>query len=194
MIFNLLNLHLGDVLMALPAMRAGDLCIAQPQHRVPDAPVEWLDSGRGVAPRDLHLRHQTDAWLGAVGREPMRHTLLPPVERSSIVIAPTVRGAGRQWGGWDALIEALPAALVVTAEWCRRTWMQALNAAHTVICPDTGTAHMADALGVPKVVALHGQGKNHFERYAPYWRREDCIVRDSMQDIAVDDVLAVVNA
>jgi len=192
-VFNLLTLHLGDVLMALPAMRAGDSCIAQEQHRAPGAPVAWVDGVKGIAPHDLHLRHQTDAWLAATGREPMRHILLSPVERSGIVIAPTVRDAVRQWSGWDALTEALPAALVVTAEWCRKTWMQALNVAHTVICPDTGTAHMADALGVPKVVALHGQGQKHFERYAPYWRREHCIVRDSMQEIAVDDVLAVIH-
>jgi hypothetical protein len=191
--FNLLTLHLGDVLMALPAMRAGDSCIAREQHRVSGVPVAWLDAGLGIAPRDLHMRHQADAWLAATGREPMRHVLLPPVERSGIVIAPAVRDTGRHWGGWDALFEALPAALVVTAHWSRKAWVQALNAAHTVICPDTGTAHMADALGVPKVVALHGQGQKHFERYAPYWNREHCIVRDSMQDIAVDDVLAVIH-
>ena len=58
---------------------------------------------------------------------------------------------------------------------------------------DTGTAHMADALGVPRVVALHGQGQAHFERYAPYWNRRHCVVRDTMAAITVDDVLGMIH-
>lgn len=193
MIFNLLTMHLGDVLMALPAMRAGDSVIAQEQYRVPHVPVRWVYEGTGIAPRDLQLGHQTDAWLNATGRAPVRHQLLPEGKRFSVLIAPDVKDETRHWMGWAALQEAIPSAVVVGASWSRTVWMRALSAAHTVICPDTGTAHMADALGVPRVVALHGNGRTHFSRYAPYWSRGHCIVRDSMRDITVDDVLGVIH-
>ena len=191
MLLNLSTLHLGDVLMALPAMRAGDRVVARPQHRVPGAPVAWLDVGDGTVAK-LHAEHQTDAWLRATGREPVRHTLLPPRLRRGVVIAPSVDGPERQWRGWGDLIHALPDAEVVRATDSRHWWMQALAGAACVVCPDTGTAHMADALGVPRVVALHGQGQAHFERYAPYWNRQRCIVRDTMSAITVDDVLEMI--
>lgn len=47
---------------------------------------------------------------------------------------------------------------------------------------------MADALGVPRVVALHGDRRNWI-RCAPYWNRAHCVVRDSMAAITLNDVL-----
>lgn len=48
---------------------------------------------------------------------------------------------------------------------------------------------MADALGVPRVVALYGQGWAHFNTYAPYWNRGACLVAERMDDITVDSVM-----
>lgn len=192
MIFDLSSLHLGDVLMAMPAMRAGDSVVARPQHRVPGLSVEWLDSGRGVHAHIQRVEHATDAWLAAAGRAPVRHSLLPEVERTLTVIAPAVDACAKQWHGWLALGAALRDAIWLGASEAREAWMAMLNRAHTVICPDTGTAHMADALGVPRVVALHGVPAN-WPKCAPYWNREHCIVRARMDDITVGDVLEVVS-
>ena len=191
MIFDLSTLHLGDVLMAMPAMRAGDAVIARPQHRVPGAPVAWLDAGRGVQACFERGQHVTDAWLALTGRYPVRHRLTPSDERTLLVIAPHVAAPAKQWGHWDELAARFADAVVLTADLCRDAWMSALNRAHTVICPDTGTAHMADALGVPKLIVLHGVPAN-WPRCAPYWNRKGCIVRPSMDEITVGDVMEVV--
>lgn len=195
MIFDLSTLHLGDVLLALPAMRAGDSVIARQEHRVPGAPVAWLDTGTGdVRPR-LGRMHETAAWLEATRRPPRRHRLLPPAAlRSGVVIAPDVRSERKRWGRWGDLRMALPDAHVIRATDSRHWWMQAMAGAAAVVCPDTGTAHMADALGVPRVVVLHGMGQAHFGRYHPYWTAgEHCIVRDTMDAITVADVLGALN-
>lgn len=194
MIFNLSTMHLGDVLMALPAMRAGDQVIAREQHRVPGAPVEWLDSGVSPLQPELCRFHQTNTWLRAADRTPMRHELLPPpADRYGVVLAPAVRGKARHWPHWLELQRRLgPEALVVDGDVPRAAWMAALNGARVVVCPDTGTAHMADALGVPKVVVLHGLGWAHYWRYHPYWNATHCIVRDRIDEITVDDVIGEV--
>jgi hypothetical protein len=173
--------------MAMPAMRVGDSVVARPQHRVPGLPVDWLDSGDGLHAQHRRGQHVTGAWLDLVGREPVRHPLLPEVDRTLTVIAPAVAAREKQWDKWDAL--KLPHAVWVDALLARNAWMTLLNRAHTVICPDTGTAHMSDALGVPKVIVLHGMGAAHFNTYAPFWNRSHCIVRDSMGDISVDHVM-----
>lgn len=191
MVFDLLSLHLGDVLMAMPAMRAGDAVVARPQHRVPRLPVEWLDAGLGVHAQIKRGEHATDAWLAAAGREPVRHALLPEVERTLTVIAPAVDAPAKQWHGWLALGQMLRDAVWIGASEARAAWMGLLSRAHTVICPDTGTAHMADALGVPRVVALHGVPAN-WPKCAPFWNRTHCVARDSMSEITVDDVMEVV--
>lgn len=192
--FDLSTGHLGDALMALPAMRAGDSVIARRAHRVPGAPVSWLDAGSA----DVRLRtrdhgHATDAWLRATGRAATRHQLLSEVPKTLTVIAPAVAAPAKQWGGWQALMRALPHAVVVMSSLSRAAWMRVLNRAHTVICPDTGTAHMADALGCPRVIALHGVPEN-WPRCAPYWNRAHCIARPSMAQIALGDVLEAVRA
>jgi hypothetical protein len=190
MIFDLTALHLGDVLLALPAMRAGDAVIARPEHRVPGAPVEWLDSGRATVSPRLGSAHETAAWLAACGRAAAGHRLLPAMRRELLVFAPAVRLGSKRWSGFAALGAARPDAVWVGGDSGRDEWMRTLNRAHTVVCPDTGTAHMADALGVPRVIALHGMGRAHFERYHPYWSRgAHCVVRDSMSAISVGDVL-----
>lgn len=198
MIFDLSTMHLGDVLMALPAMRYGDLVIARAQHRVPGAPVGFIDPdgapihGR-IYPAPRRGRHSTDAWLESTGRSAVRHRLMPGHgTRSGIVIAPAVNAEGKKWHGWHELQEALPTAALVDGRVPRHEWMQALNDADTVICPDTGTAHMADALGVPRVVVLHGVPAN-WPHCAPFWDRRYCIARSSMDEISVADVLEVVN-
>ena len=195
MIFDLSTLHLGDVLLALPAMRAGDSVIARQEHRVPGAPVTWLDTGTGDVRPHLGRMHETAAWLEATRRPPRRHRLLPPAAlRSGVVIAPDVRSERKRWGRWGDLRMALPGADVIRATDSRHWWMQVLAGAACVVCPDTGTAHMADALGVPKVVVLHGMGWPHYNRYRPFWNARDCIVRDTMDAITVEEVMGVVRA
>ena len=188
MIFDLRGLHLGDVLLAMPAMRAGDGVVVGAQHRVPGAPVTWLDAGRG--PCVSSVGHRTDAWLLATGRKPVQHALLPAADKDLLVIAPDVALPRKRWDKWDVLRLHLPHAIWVTASLARDAWMALLNRAHTVICPDTGTAHMADALGCPRVVGLYGRD---FDTFAPYWGRNHCVVRDGMQAITVDDVLEAVH-
>lgn len=188
MIFDLQGLHMGDVLLALPAMRAGDSVIVAEPHRVPGAPVAWLDHGRGVCIGANG--HRTERWLAATGRAPVHHQLLPGAPKDLLVIAPTVALERKQWSGWQDLGARLPNAVWAAADLAREAWMALLNRAHTVICPDTGTAHMADALGCPRVVGLYGRD---FETFSPYWGRAHCIVRDGMNAITVDDVLEVVN-
>lgn len=191
--FDLSTSHLGDILMAMPAMRAGDHVVANPKHRVPGLPVTWLDAGKGLHARPRSGQHTTDAWLRETCREPVFHHLLQPVKRTEIVIAPQVDAAAKRWPWFEELRAALPQAVVAHRRLGRRAWMGLLNCAHTVICPDTGTAHMADALGVHRVIALHGVPSN-WPRCAPYWNRNHCIARGSMREIAVDDVLEVLNA
>lgn len=190
--FNLMSLHLGDVLMAMPAMREGDLVSVRDRHKVPDAPVLWTECG-GASPRDLDRKHQTAAWLDMTGRSPVRHELMATEERTALLLAPDVTSERKQWGGWAELTQALPEAKMVGSSVNRLEWMRMLNSAHTVVCPDTGTAHMADALGVPKVIVLHGMGQKHFERYAPFWNKKYCIVRDTMEDITIDSVMEMVH-
>lgn len=197
MIFDLSTMHLGDVLMALPAMRAGDAVVTR--HRVPGAPVEWIDPEVAPPARERTYpamrrgRHTTDAWLESTGRAPVRHRLAPEADKRHIVIAPAVRAPEKQWPAdrWASLLDAIPGALYVDGDVDRAEWMHCLNIADTVICPDTGTAHMADALGCPRVIALHGVPAN-WPHCAPYWDRRYCIARESMDAITVDDVLEVV--
>lgn len=192
MIFDLSTLHLGDVLMAMPAMRAGDRVIAKYQHRVPGLAVDWLDDGEGLHAVPKRGQHFTDAWLAASGRQPAYHRLLIAAEeRKLTVVAPLVVSAAKQWHGWLALGRYLRDAAWVGTTESRSAWMALLARAHTVICPDTGTAHMADALGCPRVVALHGAPANWL-KCAPYWNRAHCVVRDCMDAITVDDVMEVV--
>src|SRR5690606_38424919 len=93
-IFDLSTLHLGDVLMALPAMREGDAVVTR--HRVPGAPVEWIDPEAAPPARERTYpamrrgRHTTDAWLESTGRAPVRHRLAPESDKRQIVIAPAV--------------------------------------------------------------------------------------------------------
>ena len=189
MVFNLAGLHLGDVLLAAPCMRRGDSVIVGKRHRVPGLPVSWLDAGTGVSAHVAHGRHMTDAWMRATGREAVRHEIQPALPKRHIVIAPDVAALGKRWHGWADLRRALPQAIIVGADMCRAGWMALLNTAHTVICPDTGTAHMADALGC-RVVGLYGR---QFETFAPFWDRSHCVARDGMASITVRDVLEAVH-
>ncbi|WDS36230.1 glycosyltransferase family 9 protein [Pseudoxanthomonas sp.] len=185
MIFDLRGGHLGDVMLAMPAMRVGDGVIVAEQHRIPGLDVTWLDAGKGVQSRHAPGLHMTKAWTLAVGREPIKHRLLPRERKLLLVIAPDVDAKERQWDKWGALRNALPGAVWITGRVSRRMWMWVLNAAHTVICPDTGTAHMADALGA-RVIGLYGRT---FQQYAPTWDSSHCIARDRVTDICVEDVL-----
>lgn len=187
--------HLGDVLLAMPAMLPGDRVIARAAHRVPGCPVDWVEPEEVPAgicvtrPATEPGRHMTDAWLLATGREPVRHELAP-WRGGLTVIAPHVQALRKRWGGWDALRSHLPDAVIVGASLPRDEWMRLLARADVVICPDTGTAHMADALGVPRVVGLYADSKRDF---LPYWNREHCVIRPVVAEITVGEVLEAVN-
>lgn len=194
MIFDLHTAHMGDILMAMPAMRSTDAAIVRDQDRFPGSPVAWLARGEATAtiwPAPRRGRHTTDAWLESTGRGPVRHRLLPPAEKRLTLLLPAVAVDAKRWHHWAELQRRLEGAVIVDGTVPRDEWMSLLNNAATVVCPDTGTAHMADALGCPQVVALHGIPAN-WPHCAPYWERRYCIARDSMAAITVDDVLEVV--
>jgi ADP-heptose:LPS heptosyltransferase len=194
MIFDLSTSHMGDILMAMPALRSTDAVIAQERHRFAGAPFAWLDPGEAKAnayPAMRRGRHTTESWLESTGRGPVRHRLAPEIERTHTVIVPAVVAPAKQWHLWQELIDSLPDALVVEGDASREAWLWALGSATTVICPDTGTAHMADALGCPQTIVLHGVPRN-WPHCAPYWDRRYCIARESMAAITVEDVLEVV--
>lgn len=191
MILNLSGAHLGDVLMAMPVMRAGDVVISK--HRIPELPVTWEPEQKGGIRADKFYkrgRQNTQAWLLATGRQPMRHQLHEARDRTQIVVAPSVSAQHKQWDKWPSLVQELTDAVIVTDEEPRHVWMETLATAHTVICPDTATVHMADALGVPKVIGLYGR---MFDMFAPFWNPKYCISKESMRAIAVNDVLEKVD-
>lgn len=68
--------------------------------------------------------------------------------------------------------------------------MRLLASATVVVCPNTGTAHMADALGC-RVVGLYADRHRDF---LPYWQRNYCIVRSRVERITPDEVLARVQS
>lgn len=190
--FDLYTLHLGDALLALPATRYGDQMSLKPQHRFPGAPVEYVDSPGGLSAIGHPRQQRTESWLAETGREAVRHQLLPPTTKDLIVVAPDVISPQKQWTNWGELLKAIPQAVLLDSKVSRELWMSTLNQAVTVICPDTGTSHMADALGVPKVISLHGIEEN-WPRYAPYWCRDYCVVKDGMESITIDEILERVN-
>lgn len=203
--FDMPGAHLGDLLMALPAMRAEDTVVTSRPERL--AGLSWptrvaFDPPAGAQPVEPAAldpsRHATERWLQATGRKPRNHLGSAKVDRHWLVLAPAVDNLRKQWPAehWNVLYERLSlhyGARVIYAGASREAWRQALQYAHTVVCPDTGTAHLADALGVPRVIALHGMGQTHFERYHPYWTRgQHCIVRDTMEEITpalVEDMI-----
>ena len=202
--FDLRAGHLGDVLMAMPAMRAEDtVLVSEGRYAVPQLDtVDWQVGAtvRGVGevvPDNLPGQHRTSWWLNRLDREPVQHQLARNRARSGIVLAPAVAAGCKRWGRWAELHAELilrrQKCLAVGGYETRTSWMTVLSGAHTVVCPDTGTAHMADALGVPRVIALHGS-REGFRAYAPFWSRgKHCVVRDSMSDISVGDVLEAID-
>lgn len=186
MIFDLNRAHLGDFLLALPAMHPEDGVVLRPEFRLSKLPLRWLDGGAGVRPIGKPYMHVTDAWLESTGRPAMRWQLMPGQRKTLTVIAPCVTSKSRQWHGWNELKERLPQAVAIDDKLPRAEWMALLNQAEVVICPDTGTAHMADALGCSRVIGLYAK---HFATHAPYWNRKHCISKCSMDEITVDDVM-----
>lgn len=171
--------HLGDILLASPAMRKGDTVLALDKHRFP-MEVEWGMDGDGVT--GIPGGHVTEGWLRATGRTPERMLEQPHKIKGLIVIAPDVVDDGRRWGRWDEL--KLP-AFWIRGNVPRKEWIELLGKAEVVICPNTGTAHMADALGA-KVIGLYESRHTHT---LPYWNSSYCIVRERLADIQPEDVL-----
>lgn len=184
---NLQGGHLGDLLLALPAIRDGDSVACR--HRISSLSVTW-EQGGGFNPGVMPGRHMTDAWCEITRREPIKHLVAERIEEGLTVVAPCVADESRQWAGWGELVKRIGRVVVLDAKVSRQVWIDVLRRARTVVCPDTGTVHMADALYVPVVVGLYGK---HFDTHAPFWDRSRCVVRDSMGSIQVEDVLEVIN-
>lgn len=184
--FDLRSEHLGDVLLALPAMRSGDRVLCHPMHYFGPASIASSGDKRVVLPK---TGHKTQGWLGATDRQAVKHSLMAQSRKQGVVIAPSVKASIKRWNKWAKLRQAIGQLTEIHEDDSRSIWMNALNRAAVVICPDTGTGHMADALGCPKVIAMYGSGQDQFERYAPFWDGSWCIVRDNMADITVEDVL-----
>lgn len=174
--------------MALPFMREGDTVITAKYNWLPLPWLHWQESGRGIVAVHALNEHISEGWCRATQRVPVRHKLMDtfPI---AVVVAPDVVCEEKQWDKWEELRPLLPNAIWIDESFTRDKWLYTLSRARTVICPDTGTAHVADAMGVPKVIVLHGMGKQHYIRYRPFHDSTRCIVRDSMKDITVEDVM-----
>lgn len=180
--------HLGDMLMLTPALRAGDMVYNCPPEYRPPLPIvlNYMPHNAPMSPVALRVRskveasqhlHKTHSWLRALNRTPRDHMLrkvVPDAPPANVVLAPAVRDDRRRWPHWDMLIVALHERginpTLLSGQASREDWMRTLAAADAVVCPDTGTAHMADALGVRRVVSLHTSA-NSLRRNAPYWSR-----------------------
>lgn len=178
--------HLGDLLLLAPALRAGDTVHGLPeQYQLHQLPVTY-DPRPCAGAWDLghhhYGEHRTEGWLRLSGRKPVRHRLLPadPPLRSDVLVAPDSGHPARAWPHFQCLTARLRAdppgyVTFVSHLLPRAQWLVELASAQTVICPNTGTAHMADALGVPRVIALY-ESEDSFRTCAPYWNRGHCLV------------------
>lgn len=203
MIFDLRGAHLGDVLLAAPAMREGDsVVVSNERYTLRSLPVKWLrymphNDSDMLHPGAEAGEHMTEYWLRATGRTPVRHSMQIESQktREDIVLAPCVKHGSKRWHGWHALNDALMKqgrhTVMIGESLPRWQWIEALALARTVVCPDTGTMHMADHIGTARVIGL--QLSDLWQQHAPYWDRSNCIVRDRMDDITVQDVLEKIN-
>lgn len=186
--------RLGDLLMLLPCLRAEDVVYHDANTAdltLPACQMKGSPNGKYAIHQghlQLHSGHTTERWSKILGRRPQSHQLTQYSSRprAGVVLAPTVESPTRQWDGWSALRAKLPHATVIAADLPRREFIDMLLGAEVVVCPNTSTAHLADALGVPKVVGLYSQAL--FQTCAPYWNPQHCIVAPSVTNISVGQV------
>ena len=198
--FNLPTAHVGDLLLLAPALRCGDVIYGLPkQHQLPQLPVTYRDTKPGVGLFDLaghrSNEHRTQAWLRMTNRTPYKHCLFPANKQDGFVLAPCVQQKSKRWPYFDLLLARIREKYrnsyitVIDDKTTRHQWMLDLASADTVICPDTGTAHMADALGVRRVVVLYPT-KQHHQLYHTFWNQDHHLIADGdMSTITVDHVM-----
>ena len=114
MIFDLRGARFGDVLLAAPAMREGDIVVTRSDHcTLRSLPVIWLRQMPHTDDQVHRLaaeagEHLTDYWLRVTGRTPVRHSMQIETRKApeDIVIAPCIKH-GKHWGYWHALNDVL---------------------------------------------------------------------------------------
>lgn len=237
--FDLGGAHLGDLLMALPAIgaAAGQARVVvsglPPRHftALRALPVAFRQTcerpAHTLRPRFQSGMHRTLAWLQAVGEgvQPVRipipvqglreaEAMLPAGNWA--LLSPWADYAGKRWSmhRWAALAGALqergyvvaligppPSKGLEVVEWpagvvdlrgcdSATTWPALLTRASLVVSVDTGCLHMADALGIP-VVGLYSVA--HPSEYAPFWQRSQCVHSARMEEMALAQVIALVD-
>ncbi len=234
--FNLHGAHLGDLLLALPAIGAAlkqaPVIVSGllPRHftALRDLPVAFRHAP-GVPVRTLRPRfqpgtHRTVAWLDALGpgTQPVRvpipihglgqaKALLPPARWA--LLSTWADHPAKRWpmANWSLVAQSLldrgyRVALIGPAQarehdpqpWppgvhdlrgqdTPTTWPALLTRASLVVSLDTGSVHMADALGIP-VVGLYSVAHPH--EYGPFWQQHACVHAAHMASISPEDVLA----
>lgn len=202
MIFDLRGARFGDVLLAAPAMREGDIVVTRNDHcTLRSLPVIWLRQMPHTDDQVHRLaaeagEHLTDYWLRVTGRTPVRHSMQIETRKApeDTVIAPCIKH-GKHWGYWHALNDVLMKqgrnTVMIGSGLPRWQWIESLALAKVVIVMDTDTAYMADHIGAARVVGLYDE--HQWQHRAPYWDRSHCIVRGDVDDITVEDVLEKVN-
>lgn len=182
--------NLGDCLLALPVCRPGDTIICDKKHWLPIGNINWKEKGKGIKINRVSSVHSTREWAKVTGRIPERF-FIKEHSPDLLVYAPMVMAARKKWNKWQELINTKKPDVVIGATVGREEWIDILSKAHTVVCPDTGTAHMADALGVPKVIALYRT--DMWKTFHPYWNNKYCIHKKKVEDITVAEVLEKIN-
>lgn len=237
--FDLGGAHLGDLLIALPAIGAAaqgaSVVVSglQPRHfaALRGLPVEFRQTcGRPATtlrPRFRPGMHRTHAWLEALGpgTQPVRVPIpVHGLQQASVLLPPGNWALLSVWADhpskrlpidrWASLAGALmargyrvaligpPAAKALqSAEWpagvsdlrgCDTplTWPALLTRASLVVSLDTGSVHMADALGIP-VVGLYSVADP--AEYGPFWQRHRCVYAPTMDALPLAQVLALID-
>lgn len=234
---NLYGQHLGDILMAMPAVHGyldeyperSVTIHADERYREYMAHIhgriEFEPCAGGITP-DFRGIHRSDAWIHAIGSPPKRPRYFDGPDTSDpfwclgggqwIILSPEVRHSSKKWsisnwikvaeyatysgmtvalvGGADSVQDcsdikaAIPGRKIIDfSGWdSPAEWMKLLASCAAVVCPDTGTAHMADFLGT-KVIGLYGVSK--LDEVGPYWDRRYCIEQPGMDKITPSMVI-----
>lgn len=230
--FNMRTQHLGDLVMALPAITS---CLNQDvqvgvyiakqytrlfQHLEIDWLSRWLPT-EYEARRITHTGHRADMWANQVRkygievnmeRPPMVFDKYQgPLPDNYVVLAPYCDERKKQWdvikfnyiGRWliangmnvviigplraKAMCSNIesPGVINLCGMDTVTNWPDIIYRAKTVVCPDTGTSHIASLVGTHPVTLF---GHTKASVYAPYWSKQYVASAKNMHLLEIDTV------